>query len=145
MSEGLGIGVGIVGIPTDEVRVGTKSPYDFAFWASKFVSPGTVFDYSDLGPETDGLSLVIWAASKIGLTFPQTFSQGVAACQPYKVSVDQALRMRGALLISGSNFGVTLGLNDVIDVINGRYFVYRAEGYKKDKWITGAKLPGAIY
>ena len=101
-------------------------------------------NYSDMGAETDGVSLITWAAEQIGLTFPDTYSKAVAACTSH-ITVDQALKTRGSLLIGPDRFAVTLGLDDVIDVVNGRYFVYRMKDSQRANWNTGAKLPGAIY
>ena len=140
----LGAGVGVVGTASNTSRIGTKSSYDFAYWASTFVADGQVRDYSDMGAETDGVSLITWAAEQIGLTFPDTYSKAVAACTSH-ITVDQALKTRGSLLISPDRFAVTLCLDDVIDVVNGRYFVYRMKDSQRANWNTGAKLPGAIY
>ena len=145
MTETIGIGVGVIGTSSDTPRIGTKSPHDFAYWASKFIASGYPNDYSTVGPETDGTSLISWAATQIGVTFPTTYSAGVSYCSGYLTTVDQALKKRGSLLIGTGTFAITLGLSDIIAVINGRYFVTRIDEIKKPNWSTGAKLPGAIY
>ncbi len=145
MTETIGIGVGVIGTSSNTTRIGTKSPHDFAYWASKFVASGVPSDYSTAGPETDGVALIAWAATQIGVTFPSTFSAGVAYCADYQTTVDQALKKRGSLLINTSRFAITLGLNDIIDITNGRYFISRIDSIKKANWSSGAKLPGALY
>jgi hypothetical protein len=140
----LGIGIGVTTAEMDEPnRTGTLSPYDFAYWASTFVARGTPSDYADVGDETDGLSLVVWAASRIGVSFPSTLAAAVATLTP--IEIDQALKTRGALLIGSAKICVTLGLDDVVDIVNGRYFVSRMTAYKRQDWIAGALLPGAKY
>lgn len=141
----IGAGIGNVGTSIDQPRVGTLSPFDFAYWASTFASPGTPRDYVDIGPETDAASLISWSAAQIGVSFPDSFNVAVLACSGYEISVKKALSTRGALLIGSSKFAVTLGLNDILDIVNGRYFIYRLNESQESKWITGAKLPGALY
>lgn len=141
----LGIGAGI---ETSEMdlpnRWGTQSGYDLAYWASTFVTPGFPSDYGDDGPETDGVSLVSWAASRVGVTLPDTFTEAVAALSD-TVEVDLALKTRGAVLVGPTKIAVCLGLGDIIDIVDGRFFVVVVSETKKAKWTTGALISGVIY
>lgn len=141
----IGAGVGVLGAAIDQSRLGTKSPYDFAYWTTTFVSPGVPSDYVDLGPEQDATALIVWAANQIGIAFPDTFTKAVAACSGYEMPLETALKTRGALIYNSSKFAITLGLNDIVDIINGRYFIYRLKPSQYSQWTTGAKLPGALY
>jgi hypothetical protein len=141
----IGPGVGVVGTTATQTRIGTLSAFDFAYWASTFIAPGTPQAYNDIGPETDGVSLVLWAAAQIGVTFPSTFAAATAALTD-TMTVDRALRTRGAILVGSSKLSISLGLCDIVDIVQGRYFIRRcATNTEIAKWQYGAKLPGAWY
>lgn len=150
-SDGVGPGIGVTSIEGDEVRTGTKSGYDLAYWAAKFATDGTPSDYNIAGPETDGISLVAWACDKIGVYFPGTYDQAVAYIASSKVSVDVALRTRGALLVTSNRIAISAGLDNIIDVVNGRHFLYKSivtDGIpttSRSTWEYGALIPGVIY
>ena len=147
----LGVGVGVEVVSTDAVwspRTDTRSPYDFAYWASTFAVGESRFDYTDSGATTDGAPLVSWAASQIGVTIPNTLDGILATlCGYYTVSLDCALRTRGALIVIDNQITVTLGFYDLIDIIDGHYFVRTLPTGVFGKWTTarGAHLPGAKY
>jgi hypothetical protein len=142
----LGIGVGIEASEMDlPTRWGTRSGYDLAYWMSTYVAPGFPTDYADDGPETDGVALISWAASRVGVTFPDTFTEAVAALDGNEIEIDQALKTRGSVLVSATKIVVCLGLDDIIDIINGRFFVSQMTDIKKAKWTTGALISEVIY
>jgi hypothetical protein len=142
----LGIGVGIEQSEMDlPFRMRTMSGYDLAYWASTFVAPGFPTDYDTDGQETDAASLISWAANRIGVTFPDTFAAAVVALDGNEVEIDQALKTRGAVLVSGTKIALCLGLDDIIDIIDGRFFVVQMTDTKKAKWTTGALISEVIY
>lgn len=129
--------------PTTGSRLGTLNPGDFAFWASTLVADGAPGDYDDDGGETDGLAMVSWAASQTGIDFAVDYSTAVQALSENMLDIYEALRTRGALLVGVDGLAVCMGLQDVVGVINGRYFQYvTAPG---DRWRYGAMLPGLEY
>lgn len=141
----IGAGVGVVGTPSGTMRIGTKSSIDYAYWASRFVADGSPSDYTDIGPETTGAPLVAWSAAQVGITVSSTWAILVSALTT-EVTVDYALRTRGAMLYSPTKIAVSLGLYDVIDIVNGRYFVQRLTyASAQAKWSHGLLLPGATY
>jgi hypothetical protein len=151
MTSTLGIGVGVPTVSPDELRVGTKSPYDFVYWAGKFIASGTSNDYLEPGPETDGVSLIVWALAQVGVSFPDTFPAAISYLSESEISRDQALRTRGALLVCNNRISISAGLNTVIDIINGRHFMYKAvfspatPNTCRFNWQYGALVPGLTY
>jgi hypothetical protein len=151
MVENLGVGVGVEVVSTDAVwaaRTDTRSPYDFAYWASTFAVGESQFDYTASGESTDGTPLVSWAASQIGVAFPNTLEAALEAlCGYFTVSLDCALRTRGALIVIDNQISVSLGFYDIIDIRDGHYFVRTLTTGSYGKWATarGAHLPGAKY
>jgi hypothetical protein len=142
----LGIGVGVEASEMDlPLRMGTMSGYDLAYWASTFIAPGSSTDYDTDGQETDAASLISWAANRVGVTFPDTFADAVAALSGNEVEIDQALKTRGAVLVSDTKIALCLGLGDIIDIIDGRFFVVQMTDTKKAKWTTGALISEVIY
>lgn len=129
--------------PTTGSRLGTLNPGDFAFWASTLIAEGAPGDYDDDGGETDGLAMVSWAATQTGVNFAVDYSTAVLALSENMLDTADALRVRGALLVGLDGLAVCMGLQDVVGVINGRYFQYvTAPG---DRWRYGAMLPGLEY
>lgn len=151
MATNIGIGVGVPTVSPEELRVGTRSAYDFVYWAGKFIAAGTSSDYLDAGPETDGVSLVSWALTQVGVSFPDTFSAAVTYLADSKISRDDAFRIRGALLVCNNRISISAGLNNVIDVIDGRYFMYKSVFSPQTpntcrlNWQYGALVPGLVY
>lgn len=151
MTVELGIASNVIGLSTDEARVNTRSSYDFAYWASTFVSTGVPEDYFDLGPETDGTSLVSWAASQVGINFTADFQTANTILSEGAITVAEALRIRGAVLVCTRRISVCMGLTDVVDVVDGRYFQYKVRFTPQNaltcinNWQYGALLPGLVY
>lgn len=149
MTVELGI-TGPVGTPTGSPRIGTKSAYDLAYWAGTFVAEGTPDDYQEVGPETDLTSLLSWACSQIGVEFPAEFADATPLLTE-TLTVKQALRIRGAVLVCPKRISITMGVNDVVDLINGRYFHYKPVPAPQtpsiciNNWEYGAYVPGVIY
>jgi len=139
-----------VGVPTDTPRVGTLSAYDLAYWASTFLSEGVPSDYTDLGPETDASTLISWAASQVGASIPTEYADLVPTLSQ-DLTVAEALRVRGALLVCAERVSLSMGLGDVIDLVNGRYFQYKPVPSPQTPsvclytWQYGAYIPGVVY
>ena len=135
-----------VGTPSTMMRVGTLSPYDFAFWASTFIADGTPEDYFEDGPETTGAPLVWWAAAQVGVSVPPELYFLTPALSNHLITVDVALKTRGALLVGIDNIAVCMGLDDVVGVINGRYYQYKTTATSTNPvWEYGAHVPGLLY
>lgn len=143
MSLGIGVGVDTTGILPN--RRNTYSPSDFAYWASTFIADGTPSDYSDVGPELSTVDLVIWSAGQVGLDLPSTYEDIYTYCQSGLVTTSFALGKRGALLFNGEDIAVTLGLQDMLLNISGRYFIEKPTLLKLEDWTTGALIPGLEY
>lgn len=135
-----------VGTPATAMRIGTLSPYDFAFWASTFVTEGTPSSYFDIGPETDGVALVSWAAAQVGASIPADYFYITGLLADTLITVDEALKTRGALLVSVDQIAVCMGLDDVVGVIDGRFFQFKTSADSTNPvWEYGAQVPGLIY
>lgn len=152
MASTLGIGVGVPTVSPDELRINTKSPYDFVYWAGKFISSGVPSDYIEQGSETTGISLVSWALTQVGVGFtPQTFEAVETYLEPYRIGVEEAFRTRGAVLLCTTRVSISAGLDNIIDVVNGRHFMYKAiftpqsANTCRRNWQYGALIPGLIY
>lgn len=146
----LGIIPGTIGAPAEAARVGTLSAYDLSYWASTFVAEGTPSDYTDAGPETDAASLISWAASQVGAELPTDYDSLVATVSQ-DMTVTEALKVRGALLVCSQRVSLSMGLGDVIDLVDGRYFQYKPVPSPQTPsvclytWEYGAYLPGVLY
>jgi hypothetical protein len=140
MTLGIGVGVDTTGILPN--RRNTLIPGDFAYWASTFIADGKPEDYSDSGPETNSSELISWAALQAGLEMPSTID---TYCVSGRVTVAEALGKRGALLFKGTDIAVTLGLNDLLEQINGRYFIHKPTTLQLADWSYGALIPGLEY
>lgn len=140
-----------VGTPETATRIGTRSAFDLAYWASTFLAPGTPDDYIDIGPETDGVSLLAYAAGQVGVDIPTELADVRSLIEPNAISVQEALRYRGAVLICQQRVSIAMGLGDVIDVVKGRYFQYKPTVSPQNPatciftWDFGALLPGVLY
>lgn len=137
----------IIGVSSDTARIGTLSSLDFAYWVSTYTATGSPTDYDDFGPEVDGASLVSWAANQVGVEFPSVFAYLLTEFDGYEITVEEALTKRGAILFSPNQIAVTMGLDYIVGIINGRYFQHKvAENLPyQDDWYFGAHLPGLIY
>ena len=146
----LGIAPGVASAPAGTPRINTLSAYDMAYWAGTFVAEGTATDYLDEGPETDLASLVSWAASQVGVDVPTEY-ESLVPLLSNDMTVAKALRTRGAILVCPTRVSISMGLGDVIDLINGRYFQYRPVFSPQtpsiciNNWEYGSFLPGVVY
>lgn len=131
-----------VGTSLESARLNTKSPYDFAFWASTFVVDGSPDDYYTSGSETNGLALITWAAGQVGVEVPTDYVTVLQSLTKNPLSVEKALVTRGAVVIGTSSLGVCMGLNDVIQVIDGRYFHMKTTA---SSWDSAGQLEGLVY
>lgn len=131
-----------VGTSLESARLNTKSAYDFAYWASTFVVDGVPDDYYTTGSETDGLALISWAAGQVGVEVPTDYVKMLQSLTNSPLSVETALVTRGAVLIGTSSLGVCMGLNDVIQVVNGRYFHMKTTA---SSWDSAGQLEGLVY
>lgn len=136
-----------IGTPTPGPRIGTLNPYDFAYWASTFVAPGVPADYVDYGPETDGLALVSWAAGQVGTTLSTEYDIALTMLAEGMIDIEVALKTRGAILVGTDRLAVCMGLDDVVSVVNGRYFQYKttADSTYQTLWQYAARVPGLRY
>ena len=146
----LGIAPGLATAPAGTPRINTRSAYDLSYWASGFVTEGTPSDYLDAGTETDAASLISWAASQIGVDAPTEY----AVLYPLlsnDMTVSKALRTRGVILVCQQRVSISMGLGDVIDLIDGRYFQYKPAPAPQTPslclytWDYGSFLPGVVY
>lgn len=121
----------------------TLSSLDFAYVASTYTTldTGREFWLSD-GP-TDIGNLISLAAEEVGVTLPVTLA-GIAPLCTDTIPVIDALRVRGALVFSSTNAGITLGLNDVITLAHGLYSIYRVDT-SDTQWLSAARVPGLLY
>jgi cell wall-associated NlpC family hydrolase len=97
---------------------------------------------SDANPNAfDCSGLVAWAAGRVGVPFPGTSSSQYAAC--HKISVEQAIRTRGALLHSDGHIAISLGNGKTIEAANPGVGVvsYNAAG----RFTGGGLIPGLRY
>lgn len=147
----LGPGAGVPTVSPDEFRVNTHSAYDFVYWAGKFIASGAPADYETAGSETDGVALVVWALSQVGVGFPETYEQAVSYLSNDQITVERAFRTRGALLICYNRISISAGLSNVIDTIDGRHFMYKSVFSPQTPntcsrvWQYGALVPGLTY
>jgi hypothetical protein len=136
----------VVGNPDYTSRIGTLSAYDFAYWASTYITDGEPSDYLEPGPETSGAPLIAWAASQVGVAFPADFDEALVALADSHTSVESALRVRGALLInSASSIGICMGMRDIMMVTSGRYYLFKNTDVSTSQWLYGARIPGMVY
>ena len=140
-----------VGVPIGTPRIGTRSAYDFAYWAGTSAEPGLPENYEEPGAETDGASLVSWAAAQVGVDASADYSILLPVLRQSPISIDDALKTRGAVLYCPKRVSVCMGFSDVVDVVNGNFWMYRVDfrptspNLCKNNWEAGALLPGLIY
>ena len=89
----------------------------------------------------DCSELVEWAAARAGVTFVDGSSAQIAACKP--ISVDAAIRTKGALLWHPGHIAISLGNGKTIEAANSRVGVvsYNAAG----RFQRGGLIPGLRY
>lgn len=147
----IGPAAGVQTVAPDELRVNTRSAFDFVYWAGKFIASGTPDSYETPGFETDGVPLIVWALGQVNVGFPETYELAVDHLANSQMTVAQALRTRGALLVCYNRISISVGLDNVIDVINGRHFMYKSVFSPQTPntcrriWQYGAYVPGLIY
>ena len=89
----------------------------------------------------DCSELIEWALARVGVTFVDGSSAQIARCRP--ISVEQAIRTRGALLWHPGHIAVSLGNGRTIEAANSRVGVvsYSAAG----RFQRGGLVPGLAY
>ncbi len=138
----------VFGVADYTSRVNTLSPHDFAYWVGTYVVKGTPRDYVSVGPETESATLLSWAASMVGIDFPPDQNDALAVLAPTETTVAAALRKRGAVVVNtNGDIGVCMGMNDVVTLIYGRYFLIRTTEFSlyQASWDFGAYIPGLKY
>lgn len=103
---------------------------------------GAEASVSDPNPSAfDCSELVQWAAGRAGVPFVDGSSAQIAACRA--ISVDQAIRTRGALLWHPGHIAISLGNGRTIEAANSRVGVvsYSAAG----RFQRGGLIPGLRY
>jgi hypothetical protein len=151
MANELGIGVGVIETVDESTRVNTKSAFDLVYWVGKFVASGVPSDYSINGSETNGVVLLNWGLEQIGVRFTDEYDLALQLLEPNKITADKALRTRGAVLVSEGRISISAGLDTVIDIVNGRHFMYKcvyspqAPSTCRNRWLYGAYVPGVMY
>lgn len=141
----LGIGEGVDLTTVLPNRRNTLSSFDFAYWATTFTSEGTPSNYESDGPELNAVSLISWALSQIGINVGLTYSDIDEYCLEGRTTVELALKKRGALLFSGTDIAVTLGLGDILHPVHGRHFIHKPSLIDLPDWQYGAIIPLVDY
>lgn len=103
---------------------------------------GAEASVSDPNPNAfDCSELVQWAAGRAGVPFVDGSSAQIAACRG--ISVEQAIRTRGALLWHEGHIAISLGNGRTIEAANSRVGVvsYNAAG----RFARGGLIPGMRY
>lgn len=92
----------------------------------------------------DCSELVEWALETVGVGFVATPEGQREFCRArgQLISVDQALRTRGALLLADGRAAVSLGGGRVVEAVNRTYRVTVAD---PAAWESGALVPGLAY
>lgn len=119
-----------------------------AFVAVALAQAGDAYVYaaeasvSDPDPNAfDCSELVQWAAGRVGVPFTDGSASQIAAC--HAISVEQAIRTRGALLYHPGHIAISLGNGRTIEAANSRVGVvsYSAAG----RFTQGGLIPGMRY
>ncbi|WP_257461912.1 C40 family peptidase [Archangium lipolyticum] len=94
----------------------------------------------------DCSELVQWAAHQVGVSFPDGTMNQLPHIQRAgrEISVDQALRTRGALLFRPGHVAISLGDGRTIEAMGSKYGVgiFSAHGRQ---WTHGGLIPGLKY
>ena len=141
----LGIGVGVDVTETLTNRRFTLSPFDFAYWTTTFITDGKPADYSDIGPATDTFDLIVWSLGQVGVEVLNSYADIDSYCSNSRITVNEAVAKRGALLFNGTDIAVTLGLTDILTSISGRYFIKKIPTEELADWNYGALIPRLEY
>lgn len=102
---------------------------------------------SDPDPDAfDCSELVEWAAHQAGAYMPDGSSNQRAYCQRKgkAISIDKAIRTRGALLFANGHVAISLGNGRTIEA-SGRKYGVRQTTAQGRSWIAGGLVPGLKY
>ncbi len=102
---------------------------------------------SDPDPrEFDCSELVQWAAHQVGITIPDGTKYQLPHCERAGtlISVEEAVRTRGALLFRPGHVAISLGDGRTIEAKGSAYGVGRFSAHGRG-WTTGALIPGMKY
>lgn len=103
---------------------------------------GAEASVSDPNPDAfDCSELVQWAAGRAGVPFTDGSSAQIAAC--HGISVDQAIRTRGALLWHPGHIAISLGNGRTIEAANPGFGVGQITAY--GRFQRGGLIPGMRY
>lgn len=108
---------------------------------------GAEVNLNDKNPDTfDCSELVQWAAHQAGVTVPDGTMNQVPFFRQKgtQISVDQALRTRGALLFRPGHVAISLGDGRTIEA-KGRNYGVNVFSANGRGWTSGALIPGLKY
>jgi cell wall-associated NlpC family hydrolase len=93
----------------------------------------------------DCSELVQWAAAQVGATIPDGSAQQMLHCAKAgtNISVEQALLVRGALLLRVGHVAISLGDGRTIEARGKEYGVGIFD--ERHTWTMGALVPGLRY
>jgi len=110
---------------------------------------------TDLSPRAfDCSSLVRWAAARQGVGLPRTSTQQLAAMRSAGViiPVEEAIRIRGALLFHSGHVAISLGNGRTIEAIGRKWgvreggtVVHNKDGTQRPRFTEGALIPELRY
>lgn len=133
----------------DNPRRGSKSAFDFAYFALKQAGDryiyGVEVSLSDPNPSAfDCSELVQWAAAQVGVYIPDGSSAQAAYCK--QISVDTAIRTRGALLFKPGHVAISLGNGMTIEALNPSLGVRQMSATNRSfSWTSAGLIPGMNY
>jgi cell wall-associated NlpC family hydrolase len=126
---------------------GSKSAHDFVTVALSQRGDRYVFgaeaNLSSANPSAfDCSELIEWALARVGIRFVDGSANQIAKCR--SISVQQAIRTRGALLYKPGHIGISLGNGQTMEARNSRVGVgvFRAADIA---WTQGGLVPGLRY
>ncbi len=108
---------------------------------------GAETNLNDPNPSAfDCSELVQWAAHQVGITVPDGTMNQLPAFQRAgtTMSVDEALRTRGALLFRPGHVAISLGDGRTIEARGSAYGVGIFSAHNRG-WTVGARIPGMQY
>ncbi|XXF79569.1 peptidoglycan-binding protein [Myxococcaceae bacterium GXIMD 01537] len=108
---------------------------------------GAETNLNDPNPKAfDCSELVQWAAHQVGITIPDGTMNQLPHCQQKgtTVSVEKALKTRGALLFRPGHVAISLGDGRTIEAKGSAYGVGIFSAHNRG-WTTGALVPGMKY
>lgn len=127
---------------------------DFVYQALKQAGDRYIFGAearkSDADPNVfDCSELVEWACAQVGVNIPDGSGNQRNFCwsKGGKISTEQAIRTRGALLFANGHVAISLGNGKTIEAVNRSYGVriMNARGRSSVSWIGGGLIPGMRY